>query len=69
MDLANIFFKTKEIDLLKYVQHKNLVDVSKLPTSEELRGIYVKDSLITYADAILLGYQKKIDILNGLGKL
>jgi len=62
-------FKTKEIDLLKYVQHENLVDVSKLPSCEELRSIYAKDPLITYSDAILLGYEKKIDILNSLGKL
>ena len=62
-------FKSKEIDLLKYVQGTNLVDASALPSIEELQRIYAKDSLITYTDAILLGYQKKIDILNSLGKL
>ena len=62
-------FKSKEIDLLKYVQGTNLVDASALPSIEELQRIYAKDSLITYTDAILLVYQKKIDILNSLGKL
>lgn len=62
-------FKTKEIDLLKYVHHTNLVDGGKLPSSEELRSIYARDELITYTDAILLGYQKKLDILNSRGML
>lgn len=62
-------FKTKETDLLKYVCHTDLVDGSKLPSDEELRNIYAKDSLITYTDAILHGYQKKIDILSSFGKL
>ena len=62
-------FKSKEIDLLKYVHHTDLVDGAKLPSCEELRSIYAKDELITYTDAILLGYQKKINILEGLGKL
>ena len=71
-DLMNIdvtSFKSKEIDLLKYVQGTNLVDVSVLPSIEELQHIYAKDSLITYIDVILLGYQKKIDILTSLGML
>ena len=71
-DLAKVnvnSFKAKEIDLLKYVHRTDLVNGAKLPSSEELRSIYAKDALITYTDAILLGYQKKIDILTGLGKL
>ena len=71
-DLMNIdvtSFKSKEIDLLKYVQGTNLVDASVLPSIEELQYIYAKDSLITYIDVILLGYQKKIDILTSLGML
>lgn len=71
-DLMNIgvtSFKSKEIDLLKYVHDTDLVDGTKLPSIEELKNIYEKDELITYADAILLGYQKKIDILTSLGKL
>ena len=71
-DLTNIkvnSFKTKEIELLKYVYHTDLVDSTKLPSKEELKNIYKKDELITYSDTILLGYQKKIDILTSLGKL
>jgi len=67
-DLTNIpvtSFKSKESDLLKYVHHTDLIDVQKLPTPEELRCIYEKDPLITYTDAILLGYQKKLDMLTG----
>ena len=62
-------FKTRETDLLNYVCHTDLVDGSKLPSEEELRNIYTKDLLITYADTILLGYQKKIDVLCSIGKL
>jgi hypothetical protein len=53
----------KEMQLLKYIQGSNPVDVSKLPTEDELRAIYEKDPLFTHFDSIFLGYQKKIDLL------
>lgn len=62
-------FKGKEQQLLKYVQNEGLVNPALLPTGEELQTIYAKDPLISYTDSILLGYQKKIDLLLKLGKL
>ena len=62
-------FKTKEVDLLKFVYQKDLVDPSKLPTCEELKSIYARDPLITYTESILLGYRNKIDLLTRYGYL
>lgn len=57
-------FRTTEKQLLGYVQDRQQVDVSKLPTEEELRSIYALDPLIPCVDSIVLGYKKKIDLLN-----
>ena len=57
-------FRTTEKQLLGYVQDRQQVDVSKLPTEEELRSIYALDPLIPCVDTIILGYEKKIDLLN-----
>lgn len=56
-------FRKTEMQLLKYVQNKNRLDISKLPAEDELRDIYAMDPLIPYADSILLGYCKKIALL------
>ena len=56
-------FRSKESQLLKYVQSQNRVDISKLPSEDELRAIYEKDLLFTQFNSIFLGYQKKIDLL------
>ena len=56
-------FQSKERKLLEYVHSANLVDVSCLPSAEEIRSIYARDPLIPDVDAILTGYQKKIDLL------
>lgn len=68
-DLANIAvnsFRNTERQLLGYVRNRDLVDLSKLPTEEEVRSIYAMDSLIPFVDSILLGYQKKIRLLENL---
>ena len=57
-------FRTTEKQLLGYVQDRQQVDISKLPTEEELRSIYALDPLIPCVDSIILGYEKKIDLLN-----
>lgn len=62
---VNSFRKT-EMDLLHYVQDKTRLDLSKLPTEDELREIYAMDSLIPCVDTILLGYHKKIELLEKL---
>lgn len=62
---VNSFRKT-EMDLLHYVQDKTRLDFSKLPTEDELREIYAMDPLIPCMDTILLGYRKKIELLEKL---
>lgn len=57
-------FRTTEKRLLQLVRDQDVLDLSKLPTEEELRTIYESDALIPYVDSILLGYQKKIEQLN-----
>lgn len=57
-------FQTTEKQLLGYVRDRQQVDISKLPTEEELRSIYALDPLIPCVDSIVLGYKKKIDLLN-----
>lgn len=66
-DLMNITvnsFRNTEKRMLQLIRNKDVLDLSKLPTEEELRSIYKMDALIPYVDSILLGYRKKIDILD-----
>lgn len=56
-------FRGKEMQLLEYVSDKNCVDLYLLPSPDELRDIYETDPLIPCVESILLGYQKKIDLL------
>lgn len=56
-------FRRKEKQLLDYVTDKSAVDLHQLPSCDELREIYEMDPLIPCLDSILLGYQKKIDLL------
>ena len=65
-DLRNIevnSFRTRESQLLGYVKTPEVLNLNKLPEPEELRSIYNKDEMIPCIDSILLGYQKKIDML------
>ncbi len=62
-DIAVNSFRRKEKQLLSYVRDRNAVDISKLPTVDELRSIYAVDPLIPCVDFILLGYQKKVELL------
>lgn len=62
-DIAVNSFRQKERQLLSLVREKHLVDPAKLPTEEELRTIYAQDPLIPCVDSILLGYRKKIEML------
>ena len=57
-------FRGKEMQLLEYVRDKHCVDLQLLPTPDELRTIYEMDPLIPCVDSILLGYQKKIDLIS-----
>lgn len=59
---VNSFRKT-EMQLLGYVLNKQQLDISKLPTENELRSIYAMDPLVPCVDSILLGYRKKVELL------
>ncbi len=59
---VNSFRKTEK-QLLQLVRNCGQLDISKLPTEDELHGIYAMDPLIPYIDSILLGYRKKIKLL------
>lgn len=56
-------FRGRESQLLDYVTMPTLLDLSRLPTLEELRAIYAMDELIIPLDSILLGYEKKLRLL------
>ncbi len=56
-------FRTREKQLLRYVRDSKQVDISKLPTEDELRSLYAMDPLISCVDSILHGYKKKIELL------
>lgn len=59
---VNSFRKTEK-QLFGYVRDRGQLDLTKLPTGDELRNIYAMDSLIPCVDSVLLGYRKKIDLL------
>ena len=56
-------FRGRESQLLDYVTMPELLNLGNLPTVEELRDIYTKDELIVPLDSILLGYEKKLQLL------
>lgn len=56
-------FRGREAQLLDYVTVPELLDLAQLPTLEELRSIYAMDELIVPLDSILLGYEKKLRLL------
>ena len=56
-------FRQTEKELLGYVTNKHLVDLDKLPTADELQQIYSADPLIPCVDSIIMGYNRKIDLL------
>ena len=62
-DIAVNSFRNTEKKMLRLVRDRSLLDVSKLPTEEELYRIYSADPLIPCVDSILLGYRKKIGLL------
>jgi len=56
-------FRQTEKELLGYVTDPSLVDLNKLPTADELREVYSADPLIPCVDSIIMGYNRKIDLL------
>lgn len=62
------YYKT-ELKMLEQVKNKRALDISKLPTLNELKEIYKTDPYsIVYMDNIIQGYQKKIEMLDAFQK-
>jgi len=57
-------FKEKELELLKYVQNRKLIDVQQLPSPEHIKEMYLKDSQVSEEriSFILEMYKRKIDM-------
>lgn len=57
-------FKEKELELLKYVQNKKLIDIGLLPSQEHIREMYHKDSQVSEdrISFVLEMYKRKIDM-------
>lgn len=57
-------FVSNELSLLSYVQDRNLVDITKLPTRSYIEKMYSSDSQINESRIRLIGeaYEKKIDL-------
>lgn len=54
-------FRQEEMDLLKLIQHTDCVNLSQLPTDDELAKLYDLDSQIN-TESILKGYHRKIEL-------
>lgn len=57
-------FKETELELLKYVQNKKLIDVQLLPSPEDIKEMYLKDSQVSEEriSFVLEMYKRKIDM-------
>lgn len=57
-------FQNNELDLLKYVQNKSLINIDLLPTVDFVKEMYAKDSKVTEDRIKYVGelYKRKIDI-------
>ncbi len=66
LDIDIKSFKTKEIKLLEYITNPNLVDLSLLPTSNELKKLFSIDttSKDEEIERLVKAYEKKIQLLN-----
>lgn len=60
-------FRKKETDLLRCVQNRDLVNIEKLPTDQQVADLLEKNKgFENTIDGILLGYKKKKDLLEQL---
>lgn len=57
-------FKEKELELLKYVQNRKLIDVQLLPSPDNIREMYHKDSQVSEEriSFVIEMYKRKIDM-------
>lgn len=62
------FYKT-ETKMLEQVKNRDVLDLSKVPTIDELKELYSKDPYsVVYLDNLIDGYCKKIEMLNAFQK-
>lgn len=61
-------FAKSERKQLSYVQDKSVLDITKLPSPEWVRGLYEKDPAQTESqiNCIVFGYEKKIEMLRDI---
>lgn len=64
VEIAVNSFAKDEFRLLGYVKDAMQMDITKLPHPDELYDIYEQDPLIPFLDSIIMGYRRKIDLLN-----
>ncbi|MCR4933253.1 MAG: hypothetical protein K6A29_03580 [Lachnospiraceae bacterium] len=59
-------FKDNEIELLKYVQNRKLVDINKLPKVDYIKEMYLKDSQTSEERIkfVCEMYERKVDMLD-----
>lgn len=56
-------FRSTEVDMLKYITQKDLIDLDALPTTDEIAELYTLDDLIPCVSSIQNGYCNKIELL------
>lgn len=62
------FYKT-ELKMMDTVKDRSVLDLDKIPTETEIRQLYSNDPYsIVYLDNMLLGYQKKIEMISAFQK-
>ena len=62
------FYKT-ELKMLDAVKNKNVLNLGKIPTEEELRNLYSKDPYsVVYLDNLIDGYKKKVELIGAFQK-
>ena len=62
------FYKT-ELKMLDVVKNRNVLDLNKIPTEDELRELYSKDPYsVVYLDNLIEGYKKKIELIEAFQK-
>lgn len=64
LDIAISSFRKKEVELLRYVKNAELLDITKLPTREEVAELLKNDLYYEQrGEMVLSGYERKVKLL------
>ena len=64
LDISVSSFRKREVELLRYVTQSRLIDISLLPTDEEIRSLLGRDPMLAErVEMIVNAYRKKIHLL------